>query len=138
MAAVPRRQLHAIVFDDLRADPGAVYRDTLRFLGVGADERSAFPVVNARKTHAWPALARLLKAPPGPIRGLKMAMKRAFPTHTKSIGSVVHRLNERPEARYRLRDPLKREMIGAFEDDIRLLGGLLNRDLSHWCAAGQA
>lgn len=136
MAAVPRSQLQAIVFDDLRADPGAVYRDTLRFLGVEPDERDAFPVVNARKANAWPALARFLKQPPAPIRRLKLAVKRTFPAQTKLFGSVVHRLNERPAARYVLRDPLKREMIAAFRDDVLLLGELLNRDLSHWCETG--
>jgi Sulfotransferase domain len=135
---VPQSQLHAIVFDDLRADPGAVYRATLAFLGVAADGQDAFPVVNARKTNAWPALARLLKRPPAPIRRLKLAAKRAFPAQTKAIGSVVHGLNQRPEQRRPLAAPLRREMAAAFKDDVSLLGELLNRDLSHWCQAERA
>jgi hypothetical protein len=129
---VPERQLHAIVFDDLRADPGAVYRDTLAFLGVAAHERSTFAVLNARKSNAWPVLARLLKRPPAPLHRLKLAAKRAFPARTKAIGSAIHRLNERPERRRTLGESLRREMIAAFKDDISLLGELLNRDLDHW------
>jgi len=132
---VPGSQLHTIVFDDLRADPGAVYRDTLAFLGVAADGRDAFPVVNARKTNAWPALARLLKRPPAPIRRLKLAARRAFPAQAKAIGSVVHGLNQRPQAPGPLAAPLRQEMAAAFKDDVSLLGELLNRDLSHWCQA---
>ena len=130
---VPESQLHAIVFDDLRADPGAVYRGTLAFLGVAADGKNAFPVVNARKTNAWPGLARLLKRPPAPIRRLKLAAKRAFPAHSKAIGSVIHGLNQRPEHRRPLAERLRAEVAAAFEDDVALLGRLLNRDLSHWC-----
>lgn len=135
---VPGPQLHTIVFDDLRADPGAVYRETLAFLGVAADDRDAFPVVNARKTNAWPALARLLKRPPAPIRRLKLAARRAFPAQAKAIGSVVHGLNQRPQARAPLAEPLRQEMAAAFKDDVSLLAELLNRDLSHWCQAGRA
>ena len=135
---VPEHQLHAIVFDDLRADPGAVYRDTLAFLGVTAREESAFAIVNARKTNAWPALARFLKRPPAPLHRLKLAAKRAFPARTKAIGRVVHRLNERPEERRTLAEPLRREMIAAFRDDISLLGELLERDLHHWYRAESA
>ena len=135
---VPKSQLHAIVFDDLAADPGAVYGETLAFLGVAADGRDTFPVVNTRKTNAWPTLARLLKRPPAPIRRLKLAAKRAFPAQTKAIGSVVHGLNQRPQARGPLAEPLRREMAAAFQDDVSLLGELLNRDLSHWCQAERA
>jgi hypothetical protein len=134
-SVVPESQLHAIVFDDLRAHPGAVYRDTLAFLGVATDGRNAFPIVNARKANAWPALARLLKRPPAPLRRLKLAAKRAFPVPTKGIGSIVHGLNQRPGERRTLPAPLRDEMAAAFRDDVALLGELLGRDLSHWCRA---
>jgi hypothetical protein len=132
---VPGSQLHAIVFDDLCADPKAVYRETLAFLGVAPDGKDAFPVVNARKTNAWPALARLLKRPPAPLRRLKLAARRAFPAQAKAIGRAVHGLNQRPEQRAPLPAALRREMVAAFKDDVALLGELLDRDLSHWCQA---
>jgi hypothetical protein len=132
---VPRDQLHTIVFDDLRADPGEVFRSTLRFLGVAPDGQTEFPVVNARKTDAWPALARVLKRPPAPLQRLKRALKRAFPGQTKAIGGAIHRLNERPQARQALGASLRREMSAAFKDDIALLSELLDRDLNHWCQA---
>jgi hypothetical protein len=135
-ALVPRDQLHPIVFDDLRANPGEVFRGTLRFLGVAPDGQREFPVVNARKTHAWPALAHLLRRPPAPLHRMKLALKRAFPSQTKALGGVIHRLNERPQARQALGPSLRREMSAAFKDDIALLSELLNRDLSHWCQAG--
>jgi hypothetical protein len=129
---VPERQLHVIVFDDLRADPGAVHRGTLAFLRVPARDPGAFPIVNARKSNAWPALARFLKRPPAPLRNWKLAAKRAFPAPTKAIGGAIHRLNERPAERGALGAALRQEMIAAFKDDISLLGELLGRDLRHW------
>jgi hypothetical protein len=135
VALVPRAQLHTIVFDDLRANPGEVFRGTLRFLGVAPGGQSEFPVVNARKTHAWPALARVLARPPAPLQRVKLALKRAFPGQTKAVGGAIHRLNERPQARHALGASLRREMSAAFKDDIALLGELLDRDLSHWCQA---
>jgi hypothetical protein len=130
---VPETQLHTIVFDDLRADPGAVYRDTLAFLGLTQDGQNAFAIVNARKTNAWPALARLLRRPPAPVRRLKLAAKRAFPAQTKAVGLFVHRLNQRPQERPTLAESVRGEMVAAFKDDVLLLAELLKRDLSHWC-----
>ena len=134
-ALVPRDQLHAIVFDDLRANPGEVFRRTLRFLGVAPDGRREFPVINARKTAAWPALDRLFRQPPAPLGRVKLALKRAFPGRTKAIGRAIYRRNERPQERRALGQVLRREMSAAFRDDVALLSELLNRDLSHWCRA---
>jgi hypothetical protein len=132
---VPRDQLHTIVFDDLRANPDGVFRETLRFLGVPPDGRREFPVVNARKTTVWPALDRILRHPPAPLHRVKLALKRAFPGHTKAIGGAIYRRNERPHERPALGEALRREICAAFTDDVALLSELLNRDLSHWCQA---
>jgi hypothetical protein len=135
MMWVPRRQLHVIVFDDLCSDPGAVCRDALLFLGVRTEPPSSFPVMNARKAHAWLAFARLLKHPRGPARWIKLAAKRAFPAQTRAIGQKLHSLNRRPAERKPLSITLRQEMIAAFKDDISLLGELLNRDLHDWHGA---
>jgi hypothetical protein len=134
-AVVPDEQLLIIVFDDLCADRRGVYRETCRFLGVPPDEPAALAIENARRTHRWPALARAMKHQPEPIRRLKLRLRARFPAQAKGIGRVVHRLNQRPGERPPLGDSLRAEMIVAFEDDIALLGRLLNRDLRHWCRA---
>jgi hypothetical protein len=131
---VPRDQLHTIVFDDLRANPGGGASE-LRFLGVAPDGQSEFPVVNARETHAWEALARVLSRPPAPLHRIKFALKRAFPSQTKDIDSAIHPTNERPQVRQALDPSLRVEMSAGFKDDIGLAGQLLNRNLSHWCQA---
>lgn len=134
-ARVPEDQLLVIVFDDLRADPGRVYRDTCNFLGVPPDEQGVFAIENARRTHRWPALARALKHLPGPIYRLKVRLRAKYPAQAKAIGRVVHRLNRRAAERPELGEALRGEMIASFKDDVALLGRLLDRDLSHWCRA---
>ena len=127
-ASVAQDQLHIIVFDDLCADPQGTYRATCHFLGVAPDERSAFPIANPRTDHRWPGLARLLRR----NQRLKLAMRGAFPRLSKMVGRPLRRLNARPLDRQTLPHALRAEMIAAFKDDIRLLGELLHRDLSHW------
>jgi hypothetical protein len=132
-AIVPENQLQIIVFDDLSADRLRVYRETCGFLGVAPDERGAFAIENARRTHRWPDLARALKHLPGPIHRLKVQLRAGFPAPAKAIGRAVHRLNQRSAERPSLDESLRGEMIAAFRDDVALLGRLLNRDLHHWC-----
>jgi Sulfotransferase domain len=134
-AVVPEGQLLVIVFDDLCADRRRVYRETCQFLGVLPDERVAFAIENARRTHRWPELARALKHLPGPIHRLRLRLRSRFPVQAKAVGRAVHRLNQRSAERLALEEALRGEMIAAFKDDIALLGRLLDRDLGHWYRA---
>lgn len=132
---VPEDQLHVIVFDDLRADPGAVYRDALGFLGIMPDDRHTFEVLNARQTHVWSGLSRLLKSPPRPVRLAKRVVRSALPRQTKALGRALRRANAKPAARQALSGELRQEMAATFRDDITLLGELIGRDLKHWHGA---
>jgi Sulfotransferase domain len=134
-AVVPQDQLLVIVFDDLRADRRRVYREACRFLGVPMDERGAFAIENARRTHRSPRLARALKHLPAPIHRLKVHLRARFPAQAKAIGRAVHRLNRSAAERPALGEELRSEMIAAFQDDVALLGRLLDRDLGYWCRA---
>jgi hypothetical protein len=131
-AWVPRSQRHVIVFDDLRADPGSVHRDVLRFLGVPERAHDRFPIMNPRKERVSPALARFLRQPPAPARWLKHAARRYMPEQSRRLRARISRLNTRPGQPRPLSAPLRREMIEAFQSDLSLLGKLLGRDLQHW------
>lgn len=129
---VPERQLHVVVFDDLRAEPRAVYRGVLAFLGLADDGRSEFPVLNGRKCRSWPRLARLAMDPPPPLDGLKRALKQALPGRTRAIARRLSRVNTRPARQAPLGEPLRREMVEAFRDDVLLLSESLGQDFGHW------
>jgi hypothetical protein len=129
---VPEDQLHIIVFADLQADPAAVYRSTLGFLGLDQEDRLEFPVVNARHEHIIPMLGRVLMHPPPLLQEAKRRVRQIFPAQAKAVGRALHGLNRRAAPKSRLSPELRDEMIAAFKDDVSLLSSLLGRDLSHW------
>jgi hypothetical protein len=133
-AKVPARQLHIIVFDDLRVDPQAEYQRALAFLGLPDDARREFPALNGRKSRSWPQLARFAKYPPPPLDRLKQAVRQALPGPVRAIGRRLRAANTRPAQRAQLSEPLQLEMVDAFRDDVILLSELLGRDLRHWLA----
>ena len=131
-ASIPREQVLVIVFDDLRADPGAVYRRTLEFLDVPDDGRTEFPRVNPNTVHRAPTVARLTQRPPRAALAAARAVKRV--TGVKRLGVLDRvRARNRVEAE---RAPLDAAFLDTlaehFRDDVALLSELVGRDLTHW------
>ena len=118
-----------LLLDDLRADPAAVYRDVLGFLALPADDEREFPVVNACRRLRSPALRRLSK-------GIQRTVARRLGTGTLADRACRRLLN--PVDRWNLTAPrpmdrqLRNQLIEQFEPEVRRLGALLGRDLSHW------
>ena len=108
---VPHSQVHVIVFDDLVADPQAVYRDALLFLDHAPDGRKDFSARNARKAHRWPALAQMLRRHSGPLGMLKNAMKRAGRGPYMLARNQFHALERRPSPRVPISAELRKEML---------------------------
>jgi len=144
-AAVGRERCLVIVFDDLVADPGAVYRDVLFFLGLPDDQRTDFSVCRASRGYKWGWLQRLLKRPPKSVRSVmagekyrqrvKKIDKRPDPWLVKSILRARKRLllwNEAPAPDLTLSPAMATEVREALADDVVMLARLLGRDLSHW------
>lgn len=130
----PRDRVQVIVFDDLRADPGAVYRRTLAFLGVPDDGRTEFPRVNPNTVHRAPGVARLTQRPPKAALAAARAVKRV--TGIKELGILqrVRRRNRVEAERAPLDPAFAAELAEYFRDDVALLSDLVGRDLSHWTA----
>lgn len=136
LGVIPREQVLPIVFDDFRADPGAVYRDTLAFLGVPDDGRREFPRINPNTVHRAPAVAKLTQRPPGVALAAARAVKRV--TGIKQLG-ILNRIRARNRvvAERAPLDPAFLDLLADhFRDDVALLGRLLQRDLSHWTDRG--
>ncbi len=64
-------QVHVIRYGDLSSDPGRVYEDCSRFLGLDAVFEPRFEVINARKRARSASLQRLLKRPPPVLARLR-------------------------------------------------------------------
>ena len=123
--------IHVIVFDDLVADPRAVYATTLEFLGVDPDLRGRpvrlqpEPVARARD-----AVQRLIFAPPRPLRGL-FGTLRAMPL-THRVRDRLVNANSRQAARAEMDPELRRALTDEFAPQVAELGELIGRDLSAW------
>ena len=131
-AAIPRERVKVIVFDDFRADPGAVYHQTLEFLGVPDDGRTEFPRINPNTVHRAPAVARLTQRPPKAAVAAARAVKRV--TGIKQLG-IMGRIRSRNRVEAE-RSPLSAEFLDElaayFRSDVAALSELLDRDLTHW------
>jgi hypothetical protein len=131
---VPAEQVKVLVFDDLRADAGAVYRDTLEFLGVPDDGRSEFPRVNENKVHQSAAVARLTQRPPGPLLAVARGVKRVARVERLGVLDRVRRSNRQVARRPEITPAFAQELRDHFRDDVAELGALIGRDLSAWTA----
>lgn len=130
--ALPRERVLALVFDDLRADTGAVYRRALEFLGLPDDRRTDFPRVNENKVHRAEAVARFTQRPPAALVSVAKGVKRVAGVERLGVLDRVRRGN-RQVARRPATDPaFAAELRDHFRDDVGELGELIGRDLSAW------
>jgi hypothetical protein len=114
-------RIKPVLLSDMHSDPGMAYRDVLGFLGLPDDGRTEFPHLNKSRTYtnAWlhnaiQCAARLK---------LKLGIRYNFHLQDKCA---------KPAAKPRLRPAFRDELNRYFRDDVALLSGLLNRDLTHW------
>jgi len=139
ISIIARERIKVLVFDDLKSDSTAVYREVLAFLGLEDDGREVSGVIrgNQRFRSLW--LQRLLKQPPfiskgrlvkrtGGMPGIKL------PRAVKRIRSWLLGLNHVDCAREPLSDTMREALVTTFSADVAKLEQLLDRDLGHWLA----
>jgi hypothetical protein len=129
---VPRAQVKVLVFDDLRADAGAVYRETLGFLGVPDDGRSEFPRINENKVHRAGGLARLTQRPPSALVSVAKGVKRIARVERLGVLERLRRRNREVTRREEISPEFAHALREYFRDDVAELGDLIDRDLSAW------
>jgi hypothetical protein len=127
-----RDRVHVIVYDDLKADPAATYRGTLRFLGVDDAFSPSFRPANRNKRARSRFLQSLIWDPPL-VRRLVPYVRRY---------QVFHRLRARLLAANSVevaREPLSAQLRGRLEremaSEVQRLGDLIDRDLAGWHGA---
>lgn len=124
-------QVRVVVYDDIRADVGGVYRQVLEFLGVDPAFQPNFQIVNPNKVPYSPALAHRIQTIPGWVHrtgrvlGLRPLLNRARRTFVQ--------LNRRDVRRPPMEDSLRAELQKEFRPQVEALSNLLQRDLTHWC-----
>lgn len=129
---VPEAQRLAIVFDDLKADPRAVYLRTLGFLGLPDHAVEGFASVHANRNLISPRLSAFHRSLPRRLGGLYAPARAAARRLGISPSAVVNRLNVRNGPRPPLRPAFAAELIETFKPQVAKVEALLGRDLSHW------
>ena len=125
-----RDGVHVIVFDDLVADPRTVYNSTLEFIGVDPDVQVDLSAYNPNRTVRSGRMARLVFAPPRPLRGAFGALRRIPLAHRLRDALVT--ANSRQTKRPPMEPELRRRLTVEFRPQVAELGELIGRDLSAW------
>ena len=128
-----RERIHFIVFDDLVADPAAVYRSTLEFLRVDPDQPIDLTAYNPNRQVRSGLLQRVIFAPPPALRGVFGRFRRLPLAHRVRDRLVA--LNSRRAARIAIDPDLRNRLTAEFAPEVAELGELIGRDLSAWSAA---
>jgi hypothetical protein len=133
LANFPAEQVKLILFEDFAADARRVYDEVIAFLGVPHDGRREFARINENKRARVGWLKHVLrKPPPGLRRGVRGLKRLLGSERLGGLKSEIVRMNTVTERRPALAPALRAEMVDTFRDEVRRLGELLGRDLSHW------
>ena len=128
-----RERVHFIVFDDLVADPRAVYRAVLEFLGVDPTHAVDLSVYNPNRAARSGRVQGALFNPPGPLRGLVGRLRRLPLAHR--LRDALVGLNSRRAERTAMDPELRRRLTAELAPQVAELGELVGRDLSAWSRA---
>lgn len=132
----PSEQIKIIVFEELKNSTKSIYEDILDFLEVPSDDRREFPRINTNKTHKIMWLGQFIQKPPLPILNFSDGIKNMLGLESFYLGRTMQRLNKLVNVEVTSRPPLnekfRQKLIDEYQDDIKDLSNLLNRDLSDW------
>jgi hypothetical protein len=135
-----RERTHVIVFDDLTAEPRAVYLRALEFLHVDDDGQTRFERRYESRMYRYRWLQRLLYVPAtrgGKVVDTIQRRSRKYNADGSKRPSLIKRLTNLNRIAA-APEPLTPEMAavvrGSLRSDVQLLSRLLDRDLSHWLA----
>ena len=130
----PKDQIKVILFKDFVADTKCIYEDVLAFLHVPSDKREYFPQINENIQYRIQWLGQFTRCPPeGLLRAYGYVKDRVG---IKNFGhllmQILRKTNSVSRVRESLRVEFRRTLTKDFEQDIRILEKIIDRDLSYW------
>ncbi len=126
----PKEQVKPILFDDFVGNEKETYKDVLNFLNLPVTDKNDLSKVNTNK-EPKSKLINYLFSLRGflPVKKLKKTLKIKG-----QIGflSRIIKLNQRERERKPLSKETRKKLSIYFEDDIKLLSKIINKDLTFW------
>jgi hypothetical protein len=133
LSTFPPAQVKLILYDDFKLSPKQVYDEVIGFLDLPHDNRTEFPRINENKKVRVAWLRNFYRKPPPVLRSAFRGLKRAVGGGAlTAVAQKLVALNTSKEQRMPLSPQFRSELVATFQAEVRRLGRLLNRDLSHW------
>ena len=126
-----KENVKVILYDDFVKDTAGTIADTHHFLGLDNINTGNLKVINPNKQTRFFFLHQLIKNPPEKLRKL-MRTILPFKALRYYIMLYLLRWNVRFKKRAEMSEELRLRLKKVFAEDIRLLGEIINRDLSAW------
>jgi len=124
-------RVHVIVFEEMVANPGAVFRQLLAFLQVDPDyQPPSFAAYNPRHTARSTRLRGALMSRAGQFLLWRLLPTLAGERGARALRRPFRRLNRRPAERAGPSPALRRSLELELSDDVALLSELVGRDLA--------
>ena len=127
-----RDRCEVVVFDDLSANPAAVYERPLRFLALPDDGRREFKVKREHAGFRYRWLQALAMNPPPWAFHILHFSNTALLNRLQRVRKRIKRFNTAPAKRSDFAAPVRSMLQDYFRSDVELLSDLLDRDLTHW------
>lgn len=131
-SALGAERVHLVLYDDMRTDPGGVFADICRYIGV--DDSVPIDFERRHNPHAEPASRALQRLIAGTTYRRWSFLPAVVRRPARRLRSTLERRNLRRAAYPRLDADLRQRLVELFEDDIAYVESL-TRPLGAWRGA---
>lgn len=131
----PAKNIHVIIFDDLRENAKKVADNACNFLDVRTLPGQPFSVVNPYKSIRYPWLRDILFFPPPLARHILTIVPVNLRSRlTKRLKRLNKRYNRKEDVRPPMNAELRLQLQEFYKPTVFNLGQIIQRDLGHWCS----
>lgn len=128
---VARQRVLVLVLDDMIENPRREYLRVLGFLGVSDNGRQKFPVYNPAREWRSPHLGRLVRYLGQGVGWVKY-IAAILPPKSLGLMHIIEKAASRKQTRPPLPSDFLAELSQYFENDVRLVERLLDREFKGW------